>query len=58
MSDGVEDLIGEMMWIAFQHGVAIELTEITGRLVSKEGYERLKAYETAFEQLNLKFETK
>jgi len=49
-----DDLIGEMLWIAFKNDVGVELAESAGLYIKKEKLTRLEAYKRAFTELNLK----
>jgi hypothetical protein len=49
-----EDLIDEMLWIAFKEGVGIELAEAAGHYIQSEKLTRKQAYDKAFQKLDLK----
>lgn len=48
-----ETSIREMMWTAFINDVGIELSELAGSFILKEGLTRIEAYKKAFSQLGL-----
>lgn len=54
MSVTNEQFIEELMWLAFEQDQAVELAELAGSLILKEGVSRHDAYEKAFHELGLK----
>ena len=54
----MDKLIDEMLWIAFQNGVGIELAEAAGSYIRTHKVSRLEAYEKAFNDLNLQLHEK
>jgi len=53
MSVSNEELVEEMMWIAFTEDMSTELVELAGRYMSHEGMSRCDAYHKAFYELEL-----
>lgn len=50
-----EELVEEIMWIAFENDVATELIEKAGDYMSKDKLDRVAAYEKAFHELELNY---
>jgi hypothetical protein len=48
-----EDLIEELLWIAYQKDLGIQLAELAGSKQKKDGLDRYDAYEKAFYELGL-----
>lgn len=53
MSVSNEEIIEEIMWIAFEQDKAVELVEIASSYLLKEKTDRVTAYENAFRDLKL-----
>lgn len=54
MSITNEEIIEEIMWIAYEGNKAIELVELASNYMMREGLQRMDAYEKAFRELDLK----
>lgn len=50
----MDEIIGEMLWLAFQAGFGVELAEAAGSYIKNEKLTRVEAYEKAFNDLKLK----
>ncbi len=53
MSIQNEEILEELMWIAYENDKAIELVELAGSFIMKDGFSRIQAYERAFNELGL-----
>jgi hypothetical protein len=53
MSVQNEELLEELMWIAYEKDMGIELVELAGKYIMTEKLHRLDAYEKAFNELGL-----
>ena len=53
MSVSNEELVEEMMWVAFTEDMSTELVELAGKYMSHEGMSRCDAYHKAFYELEL-----
>lgn len=54
MSITNEEIIEEIMWVAYESDKAIELVELASGYIMREGLQRMDAYERAFRELDLK----
>ena len=48
-----EKIIEELLWIAYQHNLGIQLAELAGDYIKKNSMPRMEAYEKAFHELGL-----
>lgn len=48
-----EEIIEELLWVAYQKGLGVQLAELAGTKIRESGLSRMDAYEEAYRELGL-----